>query len=252
MNAFLHIQKFLRRRRAKRLREQQNLLYSLNLPSSFPCLIEPHLEERCCQHSPHSIVREMQIIHAPEPLPSYSQAVITALRPSWTPPVENSTSEEPLPPTYSVTCLNETLEPSEDLNNNINGGDTDSLLNRMPCEEGAPPAYDQIEIERQLDLNLIDSSAQAAKGPNRARAQFENLQPAPEVGMQAAGHPNVPDAGSQAAKNHNEARAQVTNEQIQNDLQTASTPEARTHVSTDCEANAQAANDQIESRAQNA
>uniref|UniRef100_A0A1I7SFX5 Uncharacterized protein n=2 Tax=Bursaphelenchus xylophilus TaxID=6326 RepID=A0A1I7SFX5_BURXY len=141
MNAFLHIRKFLKTRRAKRLRQQQNLLYSLNLPSSFPCLATANLEAGCCPHSPHSIIREMQIIHSPEPLPSYNQAVVAALRPHWTPPTASS-SDEPLPPTYSITCLNE--PESDQISLQSVADDTDSLLNRAPSEADAPPAYDQL------------------------------------------------------------------------------------------------------------
>uniref|UniRef100_A0A915E3P9 Uncharacterized protein n=1 Tax=Ditylenchus dipsaci TaxID=166011 RepID=A0A915E3P9_9BILA len=141
MNIFLQLKKFIKRRRAKRLREQQNLLYSLNLPTSFPCLAPPPHNE-CCQCA--SLMQNSQInppslsnrrllsastcsltnLNPPIIIPSYDQVMKgtktwilsqAALPPSLTP----NRRRQPLPPTYSTIDIPTESCASPDSSSNL-------------------------------------------------------------------------------------------------------------------------------------
>ncbi|KAI1726461.1 hypothetical protein DdX_03181 [Ditylenchus destructor] len=161
MNIFLQTKKFIKRRRAKRLREQQNLLYSLNLPSSFPCLAPPP-HETCCQcmtliqNSPGESLTNSNrralsssnsslITINPVIIPSYEQVMRGAktflLSKSAFPSTSASTGSgrRPLPPTYSTINIPAELSPPED----------------RPCSSRAlanvpPPAYDESDNSQSL------------------------------------------------------------------------------------------------------
>ncbi|KAI1732927.1 hypothetical protein Ddc_01830 [Ditylenchus destructor] len=152
MNIFLQTKKFIKRRRAKRLREQQNLLYSLNLPSSFPCLAPPP-HETCCQcmaliqNGPEESLTNRRALSSsnsslitinPVIIPSYEQVMRGAktflLSKAAFPSTSASTGSgrRPLPPTYSTINIPAELSPPED----------------RPCSSRAianipPPAYDE-------------------------------------------------------------------------------------------------------------
>uniref|UniRef100_A0A914CUP7 Uncharacterized protein n=1 Tax=Acrobeloides nanus TaxID=290746 RepID=A0A914CUP7_9BILA len=79
MNVFLQIRKWYKRRQAKRRSEQQNLLYSLNLPASFPCLAPPPHDGHCCrfgvEYSVEDGIYRPTTIASSSNLPSYEQVM---------------------------------------------------------------------------------------------------------------------------------------------------------------------------------
>jgi len=163
MNIFLQLKKFIKRRRAKRLREQQNLLYSLNLPTSFPCLAPPPHNETCCQCADlvpnvrsgnrrllSSSMSSLNALNA-NILPSYDQVMRGAKtwmlsKAVFPPATTGNHRRQPLPPTYSAinivadSCLRSCPAHSVIDEDNPCSSNSGNITN-IP-----PPAYHEADL----------------------------------------------------------------------------------------------------------
>lgn len=70
MNLFVHVRKYLRARELRRDRQRRDLLLSLHLPNSFPCLAPPGTH--CCHQHPYQQQQQQQLISRRE-MPLYGQ-----------------------------------------------------------------------------------------------------------------------------------------------------------------------------------
>ena len=166
MNIFIQIKKFFKRRRAKRLREQQNLLYSLNLPNSFPCLAPPPHNESCCEcmadvlNERYGMLNEVleyaNLNNNQQQIPSYEQIMKGAK--TWLLSTPNSAStalnltnstetQVSLPPSYSTVNI-----ATQNLSNVNNDAELSIEEQRIfegysdSCNEGdIPPPIYQVE-----------------------------------------------------------------------------------------------------------
>jgi uncharacterized integral membrane protein len=202
MNIFLQLKKFVKRRRAKRLREQQNLLLSLNLPTSFPCLAPPPHNAECCQcvalmqdsetgritHPATSILANRRALSLstsslislnPIIIPTYDQVMggaktwILSKVPVASAQLEDSTDRRTrLPPTYSTSNIAAELPPPDA----VPSTSLDSANSNVDIPPLAPPAYAEAflnseQAERCSQSNSSDSppllSAQPPLANNR-------------------------------------------------------------------------------------